>query len=170
LPRYEPYEFFFCLAQRALTAAATSIDETRTKITYDNSKPLSEDQVHDVTLGKMREEFARGPSWMTDFHWQIRTTFDPHNPVVTSEQPLFVKGERPQTEAAMTIDLLTDAASEVYFPFCWQACIVGRVTPYTEDVVPFEQFDLLGIRHMVAEMAPEYVIAPQIVEDLILDG
>jgi hypothetical protein len=148
----------------------TSIDETRTKVAYDDSTPLTEDQVHDMTLGKMREEFARGPSWMADFHWQIRTTFDPNNPVVTSEAPLFVKGDRPQTEAVTTMDLLTDATSEVYFPLCWQACIVGRVTPSNEDLVPFEQSDLFGLRHMVAEMAPEYVIAPQIVEDLILDG
>lgn len=148
----------------------TSIDETRTKITYDDSEPLSEDQVHDMTLTKMREEFARGPAWMADMHWQIRTTFDPRNPVVTSEQPLFVKGERPQTEAAMTMDLITDPQSEVYFPLCWQACIVGRSTPFDEDVVPFDQSNLILLRHMIAEMAPEYVIAPQIVEGLILDG
>ena len=148
----------------------TSIDETRTKITYDNSKPLTEHEIHNMTLIKMREEFARGPSWMTDFHWQVRTTFDPHNPVITSEQPLFVKGEKPQSESSMTMDLLTDAASEIYFPLCWQACIVGRVGPYPEAIVLFEQSDLFGLRHMVAEMAPEYVIAPQIVEDLILDG
>jgi hypothetical protein len=148
----------------------TSIDETRTKVTYDNSEPLSEDQVHDMTLTKMREEFAKGPSWMADLHWQFRTTFDTHNPVVTSEQPLFVKGERPQTEPTITMDLITDPQSEVYFPLCWQACIVGRSTPFDKDVVPFEQDNLLLLRHMIAEMAPEYVIAPQIVDDLILDG
>jgi hypothetical protein len=148
----------------------TSIDETRTKVTYDNSEPLSEDQVHDMTLTKMRDEFAKGPSWMGDMHWQIRTTFDPHNPVVTSEQPLFVKGERQMREPAITMDLITDAQSEIYFPLCWQACIVGRSMPFDENLVPFEQPNLLLLRHMIAEMAPGYVIAPQIVEDLILDG
>ena len=148
----------------------TSIDESRTKITYDNSQPLTADEVHDHTLVKMREEFARGASWMGNLHWQIRTTFDPKNPVVTSEQPLFIKGEKPQTEAAMTMDLITDPGSEVYFPLCWQACIVGRSIPFTEDVFPFEQSNLLLLRHMVAEMAPRYVIAPQIVDNLTLDG
>jgi hypothetical protein len=51
-----------------------------------------------------------------------------------------------------------------------QACIVGRSTPFAEDVVPFEQANLLLLRYMIAEMAHEYVIAPQIVDDLILDG
>ncbi len=78
--------------------------------------------------------------------------------------------ERPQTEPAMTMDLITDPRSEVYFPLCWQACIVGRSTPFDEDVVPFDQSNLILLRHMIAEMAPEYVIAPQIVEDLILVG
>jgi hypothetical protein len=148
----------------------TSIDETRTKITYDNSQPLTEDEVHDATLTKMREEFAKGAAWMADFHCQIRTTFDPLNPVVTSEMPLFVKGEKVQRERAMTMDLLTDAASEVYFPLCWQACMVGRVELFSKDVEPFEQPDLFQLRRMVAEMAPEYLIAPQIVEGLVLAG
>jgi hypothetical protein len=147
----------------------TSIDETRTKVTYDSSEPLSEDQVHDMTLTKMREEFARGPAWMADMHWQIRTTFDPHNPVVTSEQPLFVKGERPMIEPTIMMDLIADPQSEVYFPLCWQACIVGRSTPFDEKVAPFEQSTLLLLRQMIAEMALEYVIVPQIVQDLILD-
>lgn len=148
----------------------TSIDETRTKITYDNSQPLTEDEVHDGTLTKMREEFANGAAWMVDFHWQIRTTFDPRNPVVTSEQPLFVKGEKEQTEGAMTMDLLRDAASEVYFPLCWQACIVGRAEPFGKDVETFEQPDLMQLRHIVAEMAPEYLISPQIIDGLKFDG
>jgi hypothetical protein len=117
----------------------------------------------------MREEFATGPAWMEDMNWQVCITYDPRNPVVTSEQPLFVKGERPQTEPAMTMDLITDPQSEVYLPLCWQARIVGRSTPFDVDVVPFDQSNLILLRHMIAEMAPEYVIAPQIVEDLILD-
>jgi len=148
----------------------TSIDETRTKITYDNSQPLTEDEVHNFTLIKMREEFARGAAWMADFCWQMRSTFDPYNPVVTSEQPLFVKGEKTQTERAMTMDVLTHDASVIYFPLCWQACIVGSAKPFDRDLEPFEQSDLTELRHIVAEMAPEYVISPQIIEDLLIDG
>ena len=148
----------------------TSVDEVSRKITYDASQPLTEDEVHDGTLTKMREEFLKGSAWMADFHWQFRTTQNPYNPVVTSEQPLFVKGEKTQTERSMTMDILTDAATEVYFPFCWRACLVGRVEPFSTDVEPFEQFDLEELRHMVAKMAPEYVISPQIVEGLKLDG
>jgi hypothetical protein len=147
----------------------TSVDEAARKITYDVTQPLTEDEVHDATLTKMREEFLKGSTWMADFHWQIRTTQDPYNPVITSEQPLFIRGEKMQTERAMTMDILTDSASEIYFPLCWQACLVGRIEPFSSDTQPFEQSDLIELRHIIAEMAPEHVISPQMVEGLKLD-
>jgi|GEM_PF-1942552 len=151
-------------------ATITSVDHIENKITYANPRQLTEDEVHDFTLTKMREEFGKGATWMSDFHWQLRTTFDPNNPVVTSEGPLFVKGMKDQTERAMTMDLLTDEASELWFPLCWQAALVGRVRPFERDVVPFEQPALNELRHIIAEMSPQYVISPQIVDGLTLDG
>jgi hypothetical protein len=151
-------------------ATITSVDHVENKITYKNPRRLSEDEVHDFTLTKMREEFNKGSAWMASFHWQIRTTFNPFNPVVASEEPLFVKGVKTQTERAMTMDILTDDGSEVWFPVCWQAAIVGRVRPFDSDLVPFEQAALNELRHIIAEMSPQYVISPQIVEGLALDG
>ena len=74
----------------------------------------------------MREEIKKGAAWMEGFHWQIRTTFDPYNPVVTSEAPLFVKNDGSLAGETMTMDVLTRTTSLVYFPLCWQACLVGR--------------------------------------------
>jgi hypothetical protein len=147
-----------------------AVDETGRKITYETSPRLTEDEVHDFTLTKMREEFRKGASWMTDFNWQIRTTFDPYNPVVASEAPLFVKGEVPLEHRAMTMDVLTHKAAVIYFPVCWQACLVGRVEPFGSDLEPFELVELLQLRHMIAEMGPETVISPQIIAGLVLDG
>jgi len=92
----------------------------------------------------MRDEYKKGAAWMANFHWIIQTTFDPNNPVVTSEQPLFVKGVKTQDERAMTMDLLTDDGSEVWFPLCWQAALVGRVRPFESDSMPFTQTTLNG--------------------------
>jgi hypothetical protein len=147
----------------------TSIDETRTKITYDPT-PLSDADVHDGSLHRMREEFQKGADWMANFHWQIRTTFDPHNPVVASEQPSFVRGNKVNPYQAMTMALLKDDESEQWFPLCWQAALVGRNQPFHIDLLPFDQPTLREIRHIVAEMAPLFVISPQIVKDLVLDG
>jgi hypothetical protein len=66
---------------------------------------------------------------MADFHWQIRTTFDPHDPV--SEDPLFVKGVGPLASETMTMDVLGRQTSLVYFPLWRQKgrpmCIVGAL-------------------------------------------
>lgn len=148
----------------------TSIDEERRKITYEPNPRLTDDEVHDFTLTKMREEFKTGAVWMDGFRWQVRTTFDPYNPVVASEAPLFVKGEIPKPEQGLTTDVLMHEASVIYFPLCWQACLVGRRLPLERDLETFDQADLLDLRHMIAEMAPQYVVSPQIIEGLVLDG
>jgi hypothetical protein len=147
-----------------------TVDEGGRKIVYDNSHPLTEDEVHDHTLVTMREEFRKGSPWMEDFHWQIRTTFDSRNPVITSESPLFVKINRPGFHGPITDEALRDPATEVYFPLCWEACLVGRLAPFEADVRPFAQTDLDELRHMMAEMAPEFVVAPQVLHGLLLDG
>jgi hypothetical protein len=164
---------FFVEQGRAITTGyigrITSIDETRTKITYDPT-PLTAAQVHDQSLFRMRVEFKKGSDWMSKFSWQIRTTFDPHNPVVTSEAPLFAKGSKLQAEAAMTMELLKDDESELWFPLCWQAAIVGRARPFGADLIPFEQPTLSELRHIVAEMAPLFVVSPHDLKGLVLDG
>jgi hypothetical protein len=154
----------------ATVATITSVDHKENKITYDNIRRLTDDEVHDFALTKMREEFHKGSTWMADFYWQIRTTLDPHNPVVTSEQPLFVKGEKTLTEETMTTEVLTDDRSEVWFPLCWQAAIVGRIQPFESEVESFDQIALNDLRHIVSEMSPQYVISPQIIEGLTIDG
>jgi hypothetical protein len=167
-----PY-FFVEQGQELLNSyigTVTSVDESERKISYDPKRSLSEDQVHDFTLTKMREEYTKGAAWMNDFHWQLRTTFDPYNPVIASESPLFVKGEVPMSDGAMTMDALKHEATIIYFPLCWQACLVGHLQPFDRDVEAFEQSNLLDVRHMISEMAPQYVIAPQIVAGLVLDG
>jgi hypothetical protein len=149
-------------------ARVTSVNEEARKLTHDGLRPLTEDQVHDFSLIKMREEFSKGSAWMADFHWQMRTTFDPCNPVVASEQQLFAKGVKAQSERAMTMDILTHDESEVWFPLCWQDTLVGRVRNFESDVEPFGQAALNELRHIIAEMSPQYVISPQIVNGPVL--
>lgn len=151
-------------------AIITSVDHIENKVTHDGFRRLTEAEAHDHTLAKMREEFRKGSDWMLDFHWQIRTTFDAQNPVVTSEQPLFVKGEKTLTEREMTWEVLKDERSEVWFPLCWQAAIVGRIQPFDADTTPFDESTLRELRHIVTEMSPQYVISPQVIEGLALDG
>ena len=154
----------------ATVATITSVDHAENKITYDNVRRLTQAEVHDFTLTKMREEFKKGVTWMADFHWQIRTTFDLKSPVTTLESPLFVRGVKASTERAMTMEILTDAGSEAWFPLCWQAALVGRTQPFDADRATFGEVELDELRHIIAEMAPQYAISPQIVDGIVLDG
>jgi len=154
----------------ASVATVTSVDHEQNKMTYENLRRLTDDDVHDLTLGKMREEFKNGAAWMTQFYWQIRTTFDPFSPVLTSEAPLFVKGSKAKEEGPMTMEILMDRESELWFPLCWQAALIGRARPYEEDVRAFEKEELHELQQIVAEMAPEYVVGPQIVDNLSISN
>jgi hypothetical protein len=89
---------------------------------------------------------------------------------VTSEAPLFIKGEGPKTSETMTMDVLTRTTSVVCFPLGWQACLLGRTRPFGSDLEPFEQGDLAYLRHMIAKVAPDYVISPHVVKGLSLMG
>jgi hypothetical protein len=155
--------------RKGFLARVTSVDHSTNSLTYD-ATPHSKVEVHDGTLRRMRDEFQVGTAWMAEFHWQLRTTFNPLNPVAASEAPLFVKGTKVNPHEAMTMELLNDEDSEIWFPLCWQAALVGRVRPFDTDLLPFDQPVLNELRHIVAEMAPQFVISPQIVKDLVLDG
>lgn len=154
----------------AKMARVVALNRTDQSLTHDGLRPLTDDEKHDFTIGYMREEIKKGAAWMEGFHWQLRTTFDPRNPVVTSEAPLFVKGDGPVARETMTMDVLTRKTSLVYFPLCWQACLVGRTRPFESDLEPFEQGDLADFRRMMAEMAPDYVISPHVVKGLLFMG
>lgn len=148
----------------------TGVDDENRKITLTPNPRLSDDEIHDFTLTKMREEFKKGAAWMADFHWQIRTVPDSSDPVIASEAPLFFKGDLPLTGPAPTMEMLKHESAVVYFPLSWQACLVGRLASFDSDVEPFGRADLLELRHMIAEMAPQYAISPQRVDSLTFHG
>lgn len=70
----------------------------------------------------------------------------------------------------MTMEILTDVGSEVWFPLCWQAALAGRTRPFDADRANFGQVELNELRHIIAEMAPQYVISPQVVDGIVVDG
>jgi hypothetical protein len=154
----------------SLVATITSVDHAANKTTIDSPRRLSAAEIKNMTLANMQYEFRQGVAWMADFHWQVKITSDTHDPVVTSETPLFVEGRKQQTERIVTWDLLEDNATQIWFPLCWSAVLVGRKRPFDTDLESFDQSSLTGLRHIICEMTPKYVISPQIVKDLVLTG
>jgi hypothetical protein len=140
-----------------------SIAEDRKSVTVDNiqGRSITGPEMTDMTLAQMRAEIKKGADWMSQLHWQIRTTLDPHDPVITSEHPLFSTGRFDLTQSP-----IFDASTVVNFPLCWQACLIGRVEPFLCDIDPFRPPELRGLRAMITGLANELVISPYPVRDL----
>ena len=120
-------------------------------------------EVHDHTLSKMRAEFKLGIDWMKDFHWTLRTTDDPVSPFITAEQPLFLG-----TSENVIVDAIRRHDTYIYFPLCWQACLVGNRVPWLSELQPIAQDKLRVFRHMVSAQAKKFVVSPRPIDHALL--
>lgn len=96
---------------------------------------------------------------MARFHWTVRFSDDPHDPVITGEQPLFFRGEAPSLE-----DAIKRTDTYVFFPLCWQACLVGNLMPFPNDIERFAPDKLRSVRHMICSLSTDFVVSPQRIE------
>jgi len=85
-------------------------------------RPMTEDEIQNWTISKMREEIKKGPDWLENFSWALRYTNSPTEPVVTAEQPLICIGRSADVASA-----LKDPETLIYFPMCWQASLFGSI-------------------------------------------
>jgi Protein of unknown function (DUF4238) len=158
---------FFDLHKKKLgtmkLAQIKSIAEDRRSLIVDDiqGRLITGPEMTDMTLGQMRAEIKKGADWMTRLHWTIRVTLDPHDPVITSEHPLFTTGEFDLSRSP-----IVDPSAVVYFPLCWQACLMGRVEPFSSDIDPFRAGELDGLRSMISGLANELVISPHPIPNL----
>ena len=136
----------------------TNIAEDRRSVTVDSlaGRPISGPEITDMTLGQMRAEIQKDAAWMANLNWTIRTSLDPYNPVICSEQALLLTGDAPPLEEA-----ITHPSTRVYFPIYWQACLVGRIEPFRADLEEFETTEYLSVRRLVSGVAREMVISPR---------
>lgn len=134
----------------------TGVDPETNSVTLDDmrGRPLTEAEKHDHTLSLMRQEFNRGIDWMQDFHWTLRVTYDPNDPVISGDQPLAVRADG-ALEAAMG-----RADTWLFFPLCWQACLVGNRIPWERDIEPFPPDKLRVYRRTVVDFAQRFIVSP----------
>ena len=112
-------------------------------------------EIHDHTLSKMREEFKQGVGWMNEFNWTMRITDDPQDSFVAGEQPLFISSDENLDRAVMQ-----HPTTHIYFPLCWQACLVGKRIPWLDDTQTIASDKLRVIRRIVRQRAEKFVVSP----------
>lgn len=118
-------------------------------------RPFPENIVRNATIGQMRQEIHKGPDWMWDFHWCLRYTRSVTDPFVTGPQPLVLEGPAPNiVEAMKHPDTL------IWFPLCWQACLVGSLRRFDEGTNEADPWLTNHIREVFLRPDTGYIISP----------
>jgi hypothetical protein len=105
---------------RAWTVEEVSADRMSVRVRSMTPEPLPESFIKNWTITSMRGEIAKGAAWLTDFNWALRTCDSPSLPFVVSELPFLATGPR-----ADVMEALRDSETLLFFPLCWQACLIG---------------------------------------------
>jgi hypothetical protein len=124
-------------------------------------RPMTEAEIQNWTIAKMREEIKKGPDWMVDFHWALRYTDSPGDPFIAAEQPLVLSGTSPDRATAVK-----DPEALIYFPICWQACLFGSLRRFDIETDRFERDDMRRARRAYIEVGRRFLISPQKLDDL----
>jgi hypothetical protein len=69
----------------------------------------------------MRADMQAVPQYFFDFDWCLRSTTDPNRPIITADDAIRLEGPDPTKS-----DPLKHLDTVIYFPLCWQACLIGR--------------------------------------------
>lgn len=125
---------------RAFTIEEVSSDRMSVKLRSMTPEPLPDHFIRNWTITKMREEIDKGASWLMNFHWCLRYCDSPDTPFVISEAPLMASG---RSENA--IDIFRDRDALLFFPLCWQACLIGSVARFDQETGRFGEEDMTGV-------------------------
>jgi hypothetical protein len=103
----------------------------------------------------MCAEIAKGPDWMSRLNWRLRLAREPADPVVTADDAIVVIGPIPGLSRAVY-----DPRTRVFFPICWQACLVGSHLTTANLVGHFEAADLRGLRSLYMSSPQRFAYSP----------
>ena len=121
---------------------------------------MPETWVRNRTIVQMREEVDKDPAWMREFHWCLRYTESPYDPVITAEQPLVCA-----TPPNNPVDALHDPDTLIYFPLCWQAYLIGSVRKFNVETDRFVPALLHLVQKLYRDNSAEFIISPQRLAD-----
>ena len=125
-------------------------------------RPPPETFVRNRTITQMREEVERGTDWLGEFNWCLRYTRSIDDPFVTADQPVIANGVEPDRERAFQ-----SRETLIYFPICWQACLVGSRLRFNEGTDEATRDFMRHVRGFYVRSTKGYVISPrQLADDM----
>jgi hypothetical protein len=129
------------------------------------STELKEPFIKNRTLTEMREELKKGVDYLDNFDWAIRYCETSGDFFFTSDSPFVATGPVTGQDQVIRPDALQHADTLLYFPLCWQACILG--SPHHFDIKTDRATPQLIqiVQQMYRANAKSYLISPVKLDD-----
>ena len=141
---------------RAWVVEEVSADRMSVRVRSMTPEPLPEAFIKNWTITNMRNEIAKGAGWLTQFNWALRYCDSPVHPFVATEQPLFSEGPPHENLA----DAIRDPEMLLFFPLCWQACLIGSRQFFDRETDRFGDQDMRRFAKVCGDRAELFVISP----------
>lgn len=141
---------------RALVIDEISPDRRSIKVRSMVPQMLPTDFIRNWTITEMRTEIQKGAAWLNDFNWALGYCESPSDPFVISEIPLMAQGRSLTSEQAMK-----DPETLLFFPLCWQACLVASRMFFHDETSIFVEYDMRMARKMYREKADLFILSPR---------
>lgn len=147
---------------RSLQGATVTSVGPGNQVTVDSLelRPFPENVVRNAVIGQMRQEINKGPDWMGNFNWCLRYTNSIVDPFVTGQQPVVLEGPAPNSTEAMT-----HPDTLIWFPICWQACLIGSLRRFDEGTLEASPSLLAHARGLFKRPDTGYVVSPHNLSD-----
>jgi hypothetical protein len=124
-------------------------------------KPLVLDEadretlLRNMTITTMRGEIARGAGVFAQLHWCLRFTTESANPVITADDAVIVQGRAPSLDTS-----LQDRETLIFFPVCWQACLIGSPAKFDTETDAFLESDLRMLQRLYLKSDCRFAYSP----------
>ena len=111
--------------------------------------------LRNMTITTMRGEIAQGAGLFSGLHWCLRFTSDSTHPVVTADDAVIMQGRMPTIEEAFS-----DRETLIFFPLCWQACLIGSPAKFDKETDAFVPSDLRMLQNIYLGSGCRFAYAP----------
>ena len=108
------------------------------------------------TIGQMTEEIDKGEGWANEFNWALRYADSVEDPFVVGDGPVVFS-----TPSSTVADGWHNPESLLFFPLCWQACLIGSRKFFEIETSRFAKEDMHTIRQIYRDTTEIFLVSPQ---------
>jgi hypothetical protein len=146
-------------AKNSPAGVIEEISEDRKSIKF---RPIELDDsfIKNCTLTEMKAELKKGVDDLNNFDWALHYCESPKDSFLTCDTPFVAIGPVAGQEQVAQREALQHPDTKLYFPLCWQACIVGSPCPFDIKTERATTDFLQLVRQEYRKNAKSYLISP----------